>query len=491
MTSGSSYLAFDLGAESGRAIAAELTDEKLELHEVHRFANLPCSLQGTMYWDIYGLLRELRTGLKQFGDRYGRPAGVGIDTWGVDFGLLAADGSLLAPPVCYRDHRNDGLMEKVFERLSADQIYQRTGVQFMQINSLYQLAGIQMRTPDVLRAAGTLLFVGDLLAYFFSGRKINEYTLASTSQLIDPRTRNWAFDLLDELGIPRHILPELVEPGTVLASLSAEFGQGDAPVVAVAHHDTGSAVAAVPAESAEGNDWACISCGTWSIMGAELSQPRIDEQTRAYNFTNEGGICGTTRLMKNIAGLWPLQRCRARWAEENQGLDYAQIAALAAKARPFGTLLDVDHGGFLNPADMPKAIGEYCRRTGQREPQGIGETARAILEGLAMCYRRVLDMLEELSSRRIATIHIVGGGTQNELLMQFAANAMNRTVIAGPVEATAIGNVLVQGLATGRIESLAAGRRIVRQSFPLKSYEPQDATLWQSQYEAFSALPKF
>ncbi len=485
MSDNSTYLAFDLGAESGRAIAARLSDGRLSLEEVHRFANLPITLQGTMYWDIYGLLRELRTGLKMFNDSRGRPAGVGIDTWGVDFGLLAADGSLLAPPVCYRDHRNDGMVEHVQSLLGTERIYDRTGVQFMQINSICQLAGIQKRTPEVLRAAGSLLFVGDLLAWYFCGRRVNEYTIASTSQLIDPRTRDWADDLLKDLGIPREIFPEIVQPGSILGPLSAEFGQNDVPLVAVAHHDTGSAVAAVPAE---GDDWACISCGTWSIMGAELKSPKIEPKGLAYNFTNEGGVAGTTRFMKNIAGLWPLQRCRAVWAEKDPALDYTQITRMASEAKPFAAIIDVDFPGFLNPPDMPAAIADYCRQTGQRAPESVGGMARTILEGLAMSYRRVLDWLEELMGRRYDKVHIVGGGTQNELLMQFAANAMNRTVVAGPIEATAIGNAMMQAIATGQVTSLAEARKIIRDSFPLKIFEPQDVAQWQKAFQQHGQL---
>ena len=476
------YLAYDLGAESGRAVAGTLADGTLTIQEVHRFWNLPQTIQGTMYWDVYALFREMKEGLNKFIDAVGKPpAGVGIDTWGVDFGLLARDGSLLAPPVCYRDHRNDHTMNEVLKNVPAETIYDRTGIQFMQFNSAFQLAGIQRRTPEVLDAADCLLFVGDLLAYFFCGRKANEYTLASTSQLIDPRTRAWATDLMGQLGIPARIMPELVEPGTVLANVSADIA-GDAaiPLVAVAHHDTGSAVAAVPAEDA---DWACISCGTWSIMGVELPEPRIDAKTRACNFTNEGGVAGTTRFMKNLGGLWPLQQCRRKWIASQPDLDYVAITRAAAEAKGFAAVLDIDHEGFTNPPDMTRAIADYCTHTGQRPPADMGQTARSLLEGLALGYRRVLGMLEDLGGRTYDKVHIVGGGTQNELLMQMAANAMERPVVAGPIEATAIGNLMIQAIATGRLASLEDGRRMVRRSFPMKTYEPANADTWREAAE--------
>ncbi|NIA21084.1 MAG: rhamnulokinase, partial [Anaerolineaceae bacterium] len=419
------YLAYDLGAESGRGVAGTMADGKLAIREVHRFWNSPATIQGTMYWDVYGLYRELVTALGKFKQTQGAaPAALGIDTWGVDFGLLAGDGSLLAPPVCYRDHRNDSTMNEVLREIAAEKVYQATGIQFMQFNTIFQLAGIRRRTPEVLEAADSLLFMGDLMAWFFCGRKANEYTLASTSQLIDPRRRQWAAALLGELGIPPGIFPELVEPGTVLDNVSSEIAGGDRiPLVAVAHHDTGSAVAAVPAE---GEDWACISCGTWSIMGLELPEPKINEATRAANFTNEGGVAGTTRFMKNLAGLWPLQQCRRKWIQGEPDLDYAAITQRAAKSKPLQAILDIDYEGFINPADMPLAIRDYCLQTGQKPPEDIGSMARTILEGLALGYAKVLGTLEELTGRKFDKVHIVGGGTQNKLLMQFAANAMAR-----------------------------------------------------------------
>ncbi|MBN2584895.1 MAG: rhamnulokinase [Planctomycetes bacterium] len=480
------YLAYDLGAESGRGVAGTLRDGKLTIEEVHRFWNLPVTIQGTLYWDVYGLCRELVAALGKFKERVGAPpAAMGIDTWGVDFGLLARDGSLLAPPVCYRDHRNDATMGEVLKKIPAERIYDATGIQFMQFNSIFQLAGIRHRTPKVLEAADAVLFMGDLLAWFFTGRKANEYTLASTSQLIDPRTRQWATELLRELGLPQRIFPELVEPGTVLGNVARAIAGNDTiPFVAVAHHDTGSAVAAVPAE---GNDWACISCGTWSIMGVELSQPMINEATRAANFTNEGGVAGTTRFMKNLAGLWPLQECRRKWIQSEPDLNYTVITEQAAAAKPFAAVLDIDNDAFLNPLDMPAAIADQCRKTGQQPPADMGSMARVILEGLALGYRRRLDELEKLTGRTFDKVHIVGGGTQNRLLMQFAANAMGRPVVAGPIEATAIGNIMMQAIATGELSSLAEGRAMVRRSFPMETFEPTNTAPWS---EAYAKLKK-
>ena len=487
MAEGTTYLAYDLGAESGRGVAGTLDGGKLAIEEVHRFWNLPAAIQGTMYWDVYGLFRELVTALDKFKETRGAvPAAIGIDTWGVDFGLLARDGSLLAPPVCYRDHRNDTTMNEVLKEIAAEKIYEATGIQFMQFNSIFQLAGIKRRTPEVLEAADSLLFMGDLLAWFFCGRKANEYTLASTSQLIDPRTRQWATALLDELGIPQSIFPELVEPGTVLANVSAEIAGGDrVPLVAVAHHDTGSAVAAVPAE---GSDWACISCGTWSIMGVELPEPKINEATRAANFTNEGGVAGTTRFMKNLAGLWPLQQCRRKWIQSEPDLDYPTITQRAAEASSLQAILDIDYEGFTNPPDMPLAIKDFCLQTGQEPPEDIGSMTRTILEGLALGYAKVLGTLENLTGRTFDKVHIVGGGTQNKLLMQFAANAMARPVVAGPIEATAIGNIMMQAIATGELKSLAEGRDMVRRSFPMETYEPTNTAQWAEAYDRLKKL---
>lgn len=486
MAQPTTYLAYDLGAESGRLIAGTLADGKLSIEEVHRFWNRPMEIQGTMYWDIYGLFREMVAGLRAYVDQADAlPAGVGIDTWGVDFGLLAADGSLLAPPVCYRDHRNDTVMPEVLRELGAETIYNRTGIQFMQFNSIFQLAGIRRRTPKVLDAADCLMFMADLLAYFFCGRKAVEYTLGSTSQLIDPRTRSWAADLFEKLDIPPEIMPELIEPGTILGKVSRQIVDADIPMIAVAHHDTGSAVVSVPAE---GSDWACISCGTWSIMGCELAEPQINDEGLACNFTNEGGAADTTRFMKNIAGLWPLQRMRAGWVEDEPNLDYAEITRRAAEAPPFVAVVNVDDADFINPPDMEMAIRDYCVRTGQRSPADRGQMARVATEGLALSYRRTLDMLEGLTGRTYDKVHIVGGGTQNELLMQFAADAMNRTVVAGPIEATAIGNLVMQAVATGALESIAAGREVVRDSFPMRTFEPENTEAWARAYERFKQL---
>ena len=480
------YLAYDLGAESGRAVAGTFADGKLTIKEVHRFWNTPQTIQGTLYWDIYALFAAMVEGLNKFIDATGTPpAGIGIDTWGIDFGLLAADGSLLAPPVCYRDHRNDPLMAEVLKDIPAKQIYDRTGIQFMKFNSIFQLAGIRRRTPRVLDAADCLLFMGDLLAYFFCGRKAVEYTLASTSQLVDPRTRSWATDLMAALDIPEGIMPELVEPGTVLGRVSRDITEADIPVIAVAHHDTGSAVVAVPAE---GSQWACISCGTWSILGSELGQPMINADTLACNFTNEGGVCGTTRFMKNLPGLWPLQECRRKWARHDPEIDYVTITQAAAEAPALSAIVDIDYDGFTHPADMERAIKDYCIQTGQVPPEGVGPTARAIVESLALGYRKVLDMLERLTGNTYDKVHIVGGGTQNELLMQCAANAMGRPVVAGPIEATAIGNLLMQAIAMGTISDLAEGRAIVARSFPMKTYQPADAAQWQAAYEKLQTM---
>ncbi len=474
-----SYLAFDLGAESGRAVLGTLENGKLSLEVKHRFANPIGRLGGHLYWNLLSQWEELKTGLRNVAGV--KLDGIGVDTWGVDFALLGADGSVLGNPFHYRDTRTDGAMERAFAIVPREKIFDATGVQFMQINSLYQLLATD---PTLLAAGKTLLFIPDLFNYLFTGVAKSEFSIASTSQMYDPRKKKWATELLEKLGIPSHLLAEIVPSGTVLGPLlkeiAAECGtQGTPPVIAPACHDTASAVAAVPAE---GRDWCYISSGTWSLMGVELDEPVINEKTLRYNYTNEGGVGGTIRFLRNIMGLWLVQECRRHWVKEGYDHSYGELTEMASRAKGHLALLDLSYPPLAFPDDMPKKIERYCRETHQTVPQSRGEIIRVCLDGLALSYRRTLEGLEDVLGRKIATIHMVGGGVQNQLLNQMTADACNRPVVAGPVEATAIGNVLVQAIATGDVKSLAEARGIVRESFEVKRFEPRESATWDRAY---------
>jgi rhamnulokinase len=476
------FLAFDLGAESGRAMVGHLDGGVLTLDEVCRFPNEPVQANGSLQWDILRLWLEMRRGLDRAADR--KLASVGIDTWGCDYALVGDGGTLLENPYHYRDRRTDGMMEAVFERVPRERIYSVTGVQFIIINTLYQLYAACRTTPRIVEAAGTFCMIPDLLNYWLTGRLHAEFTMATTTQFIDARTRVWAHDLLSELGIPTRLLPPLVEPGAVVGRVKRDLSStlAGTPVVAPACHDTGSAVASVYA----GGTTAFVSSGTWSLLGTELPAPVITAVARDLNFTNEGGVCGTTRLLKNITGMWLLQGCRRSWAAAGREFAYEDLlAAAASQDAGFVTLIDPDHRGFFQPSDMVAAIDEYCRRTDQPEPCGAAAYARAILESLAFKYRLVLESLEELTGTRFEEIRIVGGGSRNRLLNQFVAEATGRPVTAGPAEATALGNIAMQMLAMGAVSSLSEARRIIERSFPVERFEPTAADVWDAQYRRF------
>ena len=467
------YLAFDLGAESGRAMLGTLDAGRLAVEELHRFPNTPVRVFDALYWDTLRLWHEIQRGLAIAGrERHLSLDGIGIDTWGVDFALLGTDGALADNPRHYRDARTNGVHEKVFDIVPRAEVFNQTGIQFMQINSLYQFYALKLARSPALACARTLLFMPDLLNYWLTGVARAEVTIASTSQFYDPRRKTWSVDLLERLGLPVNILPEIVAPGTrlgpLLAPVAEAAGLGAVPVYATGCHDTASAVAAVPAT---GSNWCYISSGTWSLMGAELDEPIINENVLAENLTNEIGAAGKVRFLKNIAGLWLLQECRRAWAIQGIEYSYDELVRLAATAEPFRAVIDPD--AFLEPGDMPRKITEHCRGTGQTPPETPAEFARTILESLARRYREVLDSLETLSGRRFDVIHIVGGGSRNALLNQFVADATGRTVIAGPSEATAIGNVLIQAIGAGDLSGLAEARAVVRRSFPVETYHPQ------------------
>lgn len=493
------FLALDLGAESGRAVLGQFDGERLRLSEVHRFPNGPVRLPDGLHWDVLRLWTEIKRGLTLAVQEHRADlAGVGLDTWGVDFGLLDRDGALISNPYHYRDSRTDGMLEEAFRRVPREEIFEQTGIQFMQLNSLYQLLAMVVGRSPALDIAETFLTMPDLFNYWLSGRKVCEFSIATTTQCYDPRLPppdegggrgGWAIPLLEKMGIPTHIFPEIVPPGTVLGELlpavAEEVGMSGLPVIAPACHDTGCAVAAVPAE---GVDFAYISSGTWSLMGAELSEPIINEQSLAFDLTNEGGVSGTFRFLKNITGLWLVQECRRTWARQGEEFSYDDLTQMAAQATPLQSIVDPDYPEFLKPGDMPARIRAFCHKTDQPVPQSKGEVIRCALESLALKYRWVLERLEEILGRRLEPIHIVGGGTQNWLLNQLAADATGRRVVTGPVEATAAGNVITQMMALGHIASLAEGRRIVRHSFDVVTYEPAGGAEWDGAYGRFLAM---
>ncbi|MCB0232016.1 MAG: rhamnulokinase [Anaerolineae bacterium] len=493
MKHSANFLAIDLGASNGRVVLGCWDGQRFALHELHRFANGPVNVLGSLHWDPLRLWTEIKIGLVRYGQRYSQPlAGIGLDTWGVDFALLDKAGQMLGNPFHYRDARTDGMMELAFQRAGRAAIFRETGIQFMQINTLYQLLSmVEARDPQ-LHAAETLLMTPDLFNYWLTGRKVAEYTIASTSQMLDARRRTWADDLLQTLGIPTGILPPVVNAGTVLGGLrddvASEIGAPGAPqVIAIGSHDTASAVAAIPDLGPES---VYISSGTWSLIGVETAEPVLSERALALNFTNEGGVAGDIRLLKNSTGLWLLQECRRQWQREGHDYSWDELLRLAGEATPFRSLVDPDHRDFLNPPDMPAAIRSYCRRSGQPEPDSAGATARCCMESMALASRAVIDSLETLLERRLEVIRIVGGGSQNGMLVQFTADACQRPVVAGPVEATALGNVMVQAIATGHIDGIAAGRRAVASSIPLVSYTPAStaAGQWQDAFGRFSEL---
>jgi rhamnulokinase len=468
-----SFLALDLGAESGRAVVGKLRGNVLDLEVVHRFPNIPVRVPDGLHWDVLRLFQEMKEGLR-LASRENQLASLGLDTWGVDFALLDSAGALLANPHHYRDSRTDGKMEEVFAVVPREEIFRTTGIQFMQLNTLYQMYALKQSSPHLLDAAAKIVMIPDLFNYWFSGEAVCEFTEATTSQMFDPVRGRWATELADRLGLPLDKMAPVVQPGSrlgeILPFVAEECECPPVPVIAPACHDTGSAVAAVPAE---GRDFVYISSGTWSLVGVEVDQPVITERSLQYNFTNEGGVAGTYRLLKNVMGLWLVQECRRTWERRGVSYDYARLTEMAAEAPAFRSILDPDDPAFLHPGDMPARIQEFCRSTSQPVPEDPGSIVRTALDSLALKYRWVVERLEELTGRSLPVIHVVGGGTQNRLLTQLTADASRRQVIAGPVEATAMGNILMQAIGLGEIGSVAEGRSIVRSSVDLATYEPR------------------
>ncbi|MDQ0338691.1 rhamnulokinase [Caldalkalibacillus uzonensis] len=485
-------LAYDLGATSGRAVVGRFNGERLDIKEIHRFANDPVQVGSHLYWDILRIYHELQLGLlkcKYAG--YDHISSMAIDSWAIDFGLLGKNDELLGNPYHYRDPQTAGMMEEVSQIISKKELFSRTGIQFMPINTIYHLYAMRKAGSPILDQAEHLLMIPDLLRFFLTGEKQSEFTNATTTQLFNARSKQWDQHIIEALGLPGHIFGEVSQPakinGQLRSSVSQDLGMNAIPLVAVAEHDTASAVVAVPAAD---QDFAYLSCGTWSLLGTEVTEPVLTEHALNWNFTNEGGIHNTYRLLKNIMGLWIIEECRRVWAKEGTNLSYEQLIRLARDAQPFVSFIDPDDHMFLKPSHMPDQIKQYCQRTGQPVPESQGEIINCVLTSLALKYRLILERTEQLANKSFAGLHMVGGGIKNTLLCQYTANAIGRPVWAGPVEATAVGNLLVQYMAQGQINSLQEARLVSRHSYPVTTYEPEDHEHWTEAYAKFRAMTK-
>ena len=480
--------AFDLGAESGRFIVGSLDKKRLRLKEVRRFPTGMLNVASSWRWNIFGFYSEMKTALQAYAAKsLPRLDSIGIDTWGVDYALLDKSGRILELPYTYRDSRTKGMMARFFRKIPAELVYRMTGIQFMPFNTLFQLLAMKQVKSALLKDMRHLLFMPDIFNYFLTGRKRTEFTFATTSQLYNPVKRDWEPRLFRALGIPRSVMQKVIAPGTIIGpikpNICAETGINPMPVIAPATHDTGSAIVSIPST---GRDWAYVSSGTWSLMGIEVAQPILTDKARKYNFTNEGGACKTFRFLKNITGLWLIQQCARSWCKN----DYGRLTKEATQSPAFKALVNPDWPEFLNPPDMPEAIKRFCRKTRQTAPKSPAQMTRCILESLALQYRLVLGQLRELSPRPINTIHIIGGGVRNGLLCQFTADATGLPVLAGPVEATAIGNIMMQALALGYVKSLPEIREVVRNSFQPVRYVPRQKSQWDEAYERFKRIIK-
>ena len=480
------FFAVDLGATSGRTIIGTIENGKMSLEEFTRFDNNLIETGGHFYWDIFALYNEVINGLRLVAKRQIEIQSIGIDTWGVDFVCVGSDGAILRNPLAYRDPHTVGKMEEYFEKIiSRDEVYNITGIQFMNFNSLFQLYAMDEAGNTALRNADKVLFVPDALSYMLTGNAVCEYTIASTSQMLDPRTKDLDSRLVESVGLKRGQFGEMVNPATVIGTITEEVqkmtGLGAVPVIAVAGHDTGSAVAAVPAANEK---FAYLSSGTWSLMGIETQDAIINARSFDLNFTNEGGIEGTTRFLKNICGMWIYERCRKEW-KDAEGLGHAELQSAAMECEPFRSLINPDDPIFANPASMVDAITTYCEKTNQPIPQGYAQTCRCIFDSLALRYRQVFAWLKEFADFDINVLHIIGGGSKNEYLDQFTANSCGVTVLAGPQEGTAIGNIMLQAKAAGMVGDIWEMRRIIADSLELKRFEPQDKEIWDAAYEKY------
>lgn len=478
-------LAFDFGASSGRAIIGCFDGDKITLEEVHRFSNDPVSVGGTVYWDVLRLFYEIKQGIIKAKIAGGFDS-IGIDTWGVDFGLIDSEGKPMENPVHYRDARTVGLVDEAFNTMPKEKLYGITGIQFMELNTLFQLISLKKYRPWMLERADKMLFMPDLFGYMLTGKMCAEYSIASTSQLIDLDNRTWSKEILDAFGIKESIFAPLVQPGTVLGELSKEIceecGVDPVPVISVCGHDTQSAITSVPCED---GDFAFLSSGTWSLFGTELDKPIVNETSMNINITNEGGFDGSTGFLKNIIGLWLIQESRRQWKREGKEYSYADLEKLALAAEPFKCFIDPDAPEFVPHGNIPERVREFCRKTGQYVPETVGEIMRCIYESLAMKYRLTFEKLRECTERDYPVIHVIGGGTKDGLLCQMTANSCDRTVKAGPIEATVMGNVAVQLMSDGSVKNIGQARKIVADSSELKTFEPKDTDKWAGAYEDF------
>lgn len=473
MADEAAFLAVDLGAESGRVLLGTFDGQHVALKELHRFSNEPVEITGSLYWNILGIFVEIKAGLAKAAGLE-TPESIGIDSWAVDFGLLDQEGVLISNPYSHRDPRTEGMIEQAFERMEKEEIYRTTGIQFIRINTLCQLMALE--DSPLLKAADSLLLIPDLINYWLTGEKACEFTNATTTQLYDVEAEKWAWELVEKMSLPVQILPEIVSPatriGTLLSAVAGEVGLDEGlAITTVASHDTASAVVAVPAK---GENFAYISSGTWSLVGVETPNPILTREAMDSNFTNEGGFGGTTRFLKNVMGLWLLQECRRTWERQGEDYSYEELERLARKAPAFGSVLDPDHPSFLVPGDLPSRIKSFCEATEQRVPEKPGEIARCVLESLALKYSIVLEKASDITGQHIEVVHVVGGGSRNTLLCQLTADAIGLPVIAGPVEATALGNVMVQAFAGGHVESLEEIRAVVRRSVEVSRYAPEN-----------------
>ena len=483
-------LAFDFGASSGRAILGTFDGEKITLQEIHRFSNDPVKVGNTFFWDVLRLFHEIKQGILK-AKQFGKIESIGIDTWGVDFGLIDEKGYLLENPVHYRDDRNIGMIDEACKYMSKDEMYDRTGIQFMEFNTLFQLLSLRKNRPEMLERADKLLFMPDLLAYMLTGEKVAEYSIATTSQMVNINTQTWDKELLDTMGIPERILCDIVPAGTktgvLRPELCEELGVDAVPVIAVCGHDTQSAITAIPSES---KDFAFISSGTWSLFGTELDAPVVNDKAKKLNVTNEGGYGFTTAFLKNICGLWLIQESRRQWIREGKEYSYAELEQEALKAEPFKCFIDPDAPDFVAMGDMPERVREFCRKTGQYVPETVGEVMRCIYESLAMKYKYVLAGIEDCTEKQYDRIHVMGGGTKDTFLCALTASSCNRTVYAGPIEATVLGNIAVQFMSANDIKDIAEARKIIAKGENLKVYNPVDADKWEEAYKDFVKIVK-
>lgn len=481
-------LAVDFGASSGRAILGSFDGEKITLKEVHRFSNDPVKVGDTMYWDVLRLFHNIKQGMIQ-ANRFGNFESIGIDTWGVDFGLLDEFGCLIENPVHYRDPRTQGLIEECGKIVSDKEFYETTGIQFMELNTVYQLFALKKYRPHILERANRLLFMPDLFGYMLTGKMTTEYSIATTSQMVDIKTKSWANGLLDRLGIPKRLLGDIAAPGSVLGSvrddICAECGIKNVNVISVCGHDTQSAVTAVPCES---GDFAFLSSGTWSLFGTELEKPIVNEKSLKINVTNEGGFDSSVGFLKNIIGLWLIQESRRHWNRHGNDYSYADLEKLALAAEPFKCFIDPDAPEFVPHGNIPERVREYCRKTNQHVPESVGEVMRCIYESLAMKYRMTLEELEDCTEKTYPAIHVIGGGTKDTLLCRMTASSCNRKVTAGPIEATVLGNIAVQLMACGAIKDVAQARKIIKASEKTADYFPENPDAWSNAYENFKKV---